>query len=85
MPETPQYLLKSKKVEEAELSLRYYRNIRNNPAKELSEDLQQELEKLKVTDKADTNPDDDESDDDDNGVTWADFGKIYSILKHLHK
>ncbi|EDV32164.1 uncharacterized protein Dana_GF14177 [Drosophila ananassae] len=75
MPETPQYLLKSKKVEEAELSLRYYRNIRNNPAKELSEDLQQELEKLKVTDKADTNPDDDESDDDDNGVTWADFAE----------
>ncbi|KAH8412743.1 hypothetical protein KR009_005255 [Drosophila setifemur] len=74
MPETPQYLAKVKKVKEAEYSLRYYRNIRANPAKELSEDLQQELQKLKGTEKTDVDAGDDEDEEAD-GVTWADFAE----------
>ncbi|KAH8267459.1 hypothetical protein KR018_005244 [Drosophila ironensis] len=76
MPETPQYLAKLNKVEEAEHSLRYYRNIRANPVKELSEDLQQELEKLKSSDKPESPADDEGEPEDVNGVTWADFSEL---------
>lgn len=77
MPETPQYLAKLKRVEAAEHSLRYYRNIRSRPAKELSEELQLELQKLQTAEKttADGGDNDDDDDGDANGVTWADFGE----------
>lgn len=74
MPETPQHLAKINKIEEAEHSLRYYRNIKSNPAKELSEELQLELQKLKTTEK--TTADGDDDDDAATGVTWSDFGEI---------
>ncbi|XP_017033009.1 facilitated trehalose transporter Tret1 [Drosophila kikkawai] len=74
MPETPQYLAKLKKVEAAEHSLRYYRNIRSNPAKELSEELQLELQKLQTTEKV-TDGDDNDDDENTKGVTWADFAE----------
>ncbi|XP_017011525.2 facilitated trehalose transporter Tret1 [Drosophila takahashii] len=73
MPETPQYLAKTNKVEEAEHSLRYYRNIKSNPAKELSEELQLELQQLKTTEKPAGDADDDDAEA--TGVTWADFAK----------
>lgn len=75
MPETPQYLASKNKLKEAEYSLRYYRNIRSFSVKELNEDLQYELKKLKDTEKTDI----DDSSDDSNAVTWADFGKLISI------
>ncbi|XP_016964742.1 facilitated trehalose transporter Tret1 [Drosophila biarmipes] len=73
MPETPQHLAKINKIDEAEHSLRYYRNIKSNPAKELSEELQLELQKLKTTEK----PGGDAEDEDNqaSGVTWADFAE----------
>lgn len=74
MPETPQHLAKINKIEEAEHSLRYYRNIKSNPAKELSEELQLELQKLKTTEK--TTADGDDDDGAATGVTWSDFGEI---------
>ncbi|KAH8248789.1 hypothetical protein KR032_003244, partial [Drosophila birchii] len=72
MPETPQYLAKLKRLEAAEHSLRYYRNIRSNPANELSEELQLELQKLQTTDK---NKDGEGANEDANGVTWEDFAE----------
>ncbi|XP_022231665.2 facilitated trehalose transporter Tret1 [Drosophila obscura] len=72
MPETPQHLAKQNRVQEAEQSLRYYRNIRISPATELSEDLKLELEKLKPTEKTDLDAKDDNAED-ENAVTWADF------------
>ncbi|XP_033174049.1 facilitated trehalose transporter Tret1 [Drosophila mauritiana] len=73
MPETPQHLAKINKLEEAEHSLRYYRNIKSNPAKELSEELQLELKKLNTTEKTTADGDDDE--DAATGVTWSDFAE----------
>ncbi|XP_017047673.1 facilitated trehalose transporter Tret1 [Drosophila ficusphila] len=73
MPETPQYLVKINKTEEAEHSLRYYRNIRSNPAKELSEELQFELQKLKPTEKP--SADGEEIEAETTGVTWRDFAE----------
>ncbi|XP_017075057.2 LOW QUALITY PROTEIN: facilitated trehalose transporter Tret1 [Drosophila eugracilis] len=73
MPETPQHLAKINKIEEAERSLRYYRNIKTNPAKELSEELQLELQKLRTTEKSDADADGD--DNEATGVTWADFAE----------
>ncbi|XP_034668658.1 facilitated trehalose transporter Tret1 [Drosophila subobscura] len=75
MPETPQYLAKQNRVEEAEQSLRYYRNIRLSPAKELSEDLKLELEKLKPSEKTDLDAKDADNAEDENAVTWADFAE----------
>jgi len=75
MPETPQHLARVNKIDEAEHSLRYYRNIKANPAKELSEELQLELQKLKTTEKPGGDADDE--DNDASGVTWADFGKMF--------
>ncbi|KAH8319051.1 hypothetical protein KR067_006030, partial [Drosophila pandora] len=71
MPETPQYLASKNKLKEAEYSLRYYRNIRSYSVKDLNEDLQYELKKLKDTEKTDI----DDSSDDSNAVTWADFAE----------
>lgn len=76
MPETPQHLAQRHKLSEAEDALRYYRNIRARPSKELSEQLQLELHKLRAPEK----PDD--ADIDDTAVTWADFGKVSLTLKH---
>ncbi|KAH8377879.1 hypothetical protein KR093_007661, partial [Drosophila rubida] len=71
MPETPQHLMQRQKPEQAEYALRYYRNIRSRQSKELSEELQLELQKLRVSDqKAEKACDDDVA---DNVVTWADF------------
>ncbi|EDW63945.2 facilitated trehalose transporter Tret1 [Drosophila virilis] len=69
MPETPQHLAQKHKLQEAEHALRYYRNIRARPSKELSEQLQLELHKLRAPEKAD------EAGDDiaDSAVTWSDF------------
>jgi len=75
MPETPQHLARVNKIDEAEHSLRYYRNIKANPAKELSEELQLELQKLKTTEKPGGDADDE--DNEASGVTWADFGKMF--------
>ncbi|KAH8321728.1 hypothetical protein KR074_004284, partial [Drosophila pseudoananassae] len=71
MPETPQYLASRNKVKEAEYSLRYYRNIRSYSIKELSGDLQYELQKLKDTEKTDN----EDTSDDSNAATWADFAE----------
>ncbi|XP_064541797.1 facilitated trehalose transporter Tret1 [Drosophila montana] len=69
MPETPQHLAQQHKLQEAEHALRYYRNIRARPSKELSDQLQLELHKLRAPEKADEAGDD----IDDSAVTWADF------------
>ncbi|XP_017155265.1 facilitated trehalose transporter Tret1 [Drosophila miranda] len=74
MPDTPEYLAKHNRVEEAKLSLRYYRNIQFSPAKELSEDLKLELEKLKPTEKTDLDGND--KDGDEHAVTCADFADV---------
>ncbi|KAH8263237.1 hypothetical protein KR044_006378 [Drosophila immigrans] len=82
MPETPQHLMQSKKPEQAEYALRYYRNIRSRQSKELSEELQLELHKLRAPEeKAEKASDDDV---DDNAVTWADFGKFPRLLHLLN-
>ncbi|XP_037711176.1 facilitated trehalose transporter Tret1 [Drosophila subpulchrella] len=73
MPETPQHLARVNKIDEAEHSLRYYRNIKANPAKELSEELQLELQKLKTTEKP--SGDADAEVNEASGVTWADFAE----------
>lgn len=69
MPETPQHLMSQQKPEKAEIALRYYRNIRSRQSKELSEELQLELHKL----RAPENPDKNCNEVDDSVVTWADF------------
>lgn len=72
MPETPQHLVLRQRPEDAEKSLRYYRNIRSRLSKELNEELQLELHKLRATD----NPEKSLDDVDDTVVTWADFSKL---------
>lgn len=80
MPETPQHLAQKHKLQEAEHALRYYRNIRARPSKELSEQLQLELHKLRAPEKADEAGDD----IDDSAVTWSDFGMPNAACKiHL--
>ncbi|EDW03495.1 GH11266 [Drosophila grimshawi] len=69
MPETPQYLAQHHKLQEAEKALRYYRNIRSRASKELSEQLQLELHKLRAPEKAEEAC----ADIDDTPVTWHDF------------
>ncbi|KAL7741773.1 hypothetical protein ACLKA6_000381 [Drosophila palustris] len=69
MPETPQHLINRQKPQEAELALRYYRNIRARQSKELSEELQLELHKLRAPECPEKGCDE----VDDNVVTWADF------------
>ncbi|XP_034119712.1 facilitated trehalose transporter Tret1 [Drosophila albomicans] len=71
MPETPQYLMLKQKTEQAECALRYYRNIRSRQSKELSEELQLELHKLRAPEQKAEKAGEDEVDD--NAVTWADF------------
>lgn len=77
MPETPQHLAQRHKLSEAEDALRYYRNIRTRPSKDLSEQLQLELHKLRAPEKAD------DVDIDDSAVTWADFGKAFLNISWL--
>jgi len=72
MPETPQHLMNRQKPQEAEHALRYYRNIRSRQSKELSEELQLELHKLRAPENLEKCCDD----VDDNVVTWADFGNL---------
>ncbi|ALC39238.1 CG33281, partial [Drosophila busckii] len=71
MPETPQHLLQLDKLQEAEQSLRYYRNIRARVSKELSEELQLELHRLRTPEKVE--PEDDCIEDNKNRLSWADF------------
>lgn len=73
MPETPQHLVLRQRHDEAEKSLRYYRNIRSRLSKELNEELQMELNKLRATDNAEKSCDDDV---DDTAVTWSDFSEL---------
>lgn len=75
MPETPQHLVLRQRPEDAEKSLRYYRNIRSRLSKELNEELQLELHKLRATDN---NPEKSLDEVDDTAVTWADFSKSQS-------
>lgn len=73
MPETPQHLVLRQRHDEAEKSLRYYRNIRYRLSKELNEELQLELNKLRAPDNAEKSCDDEV---DDTAVTWSDFSKL---------
>ncbi|EDW85305.1 uncharacterized protein Dwil_GK18458 [Drosophila willistoni] len=75
MPETPQHLAQHNKVEEAELSLRYYRNIRSRASKDLTEELQLELQKLRVPTEKDAEAKDDLNAGKDSGVSWSDFAE----------
>ena len=81
MPETPQHLALQRKLPEAELALRYYRNIRTRSSKELSEELQLELHKLRAPDKADEAGDN----VDDSVVTWADFCKLLHPIQLISR
>lgn len=77
MPETPQHLVLRQRPEDAEKSLRYYRNIRSRHSKELNEELQLELHKLRATDNPEKSLDES---DNTSGVTWADFSKLQATL-----
>lgn len=71
LPETPLQLTKMGKHEEAERSLKYFRNVIGSSEK-VSEDLMAELEQLKG------DPDDNKSEDMDDGkVTFADFSEYF--------
>ncbi|XP_055375650.1 facilitated trehalose transporter Tret1-like [Condylostylus longicornis] len=68
LPETPPQLLKVKKIKEAEISLRYFRNLRKI-SKEPPEYFKSELEKL----KHDYLDDPHKSKGDENQLSWKDF------------
>jgi len=65
MPETPLFLFKTNKLQQGELSLRYYRNINKN---RVTEEFEIEIEKF----KANYNKMSSKS---DNKVVWADLSK----------
>lgn len=77
MPESPIQLLKMNKLEEAERSLKFFRNVRGSK-KQASEDLLAELDKLKE-DFIDKNVDS----SDDEKVTLADFSEYLVFIFRL--
>ncbi|XP_055375842.1 uncharacterized protein LOC129608384 [Condylostylus longicornis] len=72
LPETPQQLLKSQKVQEAEKALRYFRNLRRM-SQDLPDRFKYELEKLKDDFLQEKVQEKNENIEDSLSITWDDF------------
>lgn len=68
--------MKTGRIDEAERSMRFYRNIKETDRPESESMLQNELDKLRaVCIHLDEKPGNTEKTEESNAVTWADFSK----------